>query len=740
MYVDPTAAARSVVASRLQPPRRRRGHITRTDLLEYLRLHDPDVLLVSAAAGYGKSTLLADVAANDPRPSAWLSLDPAHNEASVLLSDIAFVLNQLEPIDGQMRADLGTHRLSIASTATQRFGRMLATRRQPFVLVLDDVHVLTSTEALDALRVVVDELPPGSLLVLGGRSLPDLPFGRLRAKRTVVEFGHDDLGLTPSALMAMCSALAVEVSPAEAMALVEHTEGWPLALYLAVLARRGDPGREIPLEVSGDTRVMVEYFSDVILAGISPDVSSLLLHVAPLERFSGPLCDAVLQRRDSAALIEDLHRRNLLVVALDERRQWYRLHHLLAEYLTTELERRTPGATTEILLGASRWHEHHGDVESAITCAARAGDLDHTAELLVANYAAFTNLGRLATIERWLGYFTTSELSARPLLLVAASQAAHISGDGDGALGWLERAMLAIGPERPLAVEGWQPPLALAVARASMGWLNPVEMRAEAEYAVGRLRHGAYWQPLSSMLSGVGALLTDDTAAAERHLRNAISGATDRPLARSLSYAALTLLYVDQGRADDAVRAADGIDSLLDAWSAVPAACLAIAVRSLAAARRGEFDESTAAHQFARRQLTGFAPVSPWLNMLVRLALARASATAGRSVETITLLDEIDTYLIGMPEATAVARQVADIRRSVAAGGTAASFGPSSLTTAELRVLQYLPTHLSVGEIADRLYLSRNTVKTHTVAIYRKLGTSSRSGAVEVARAAGLIG
>jgi LuxR family maltose regulon positive regulatory protein len=162
-------------------------------------------------------------------------------------------------------------------------------------------------------------------------------------------------------------------------------------------------------------------------------------------------------------------------------------------------------------------------------------------------------------------------------------------------------------------------------------------------------------------------------------------------------------------------------------------------VRALVLAHQGRLDEAADLHQVARLQLSGFAPVSPWFNLVCRLALARASALAGRTVEATTLLDEAQVFLAAMPDAHAAARQIADIRRAVASGGHAASFGPSSLTTAELRVLQYLPTHLSVGEIAERLYLSRNTVKTHTVAIYRKLGTTSRSGAVDIARTAGLI-
>ncbi len=140
-----------------------------------------------------------------------------------------------------------------------------------------------------------------------------------------------------------------------------------------------------------------------------------------------------------------------------------------------------------------------------------------------------------------------------------------------------------------------------------------------------------------------------------------------------------------------------------------------------------------------RQHLTGLLHVAPWLNLQARVALARAARHEGNTVEAMALVDEADTILATTPGALHVADQLAVLRREIATRDRSQSFGPSSLTTAELRVLQLLPTHLSVGEIADRLYVSRNTVKSQTIAIYRKLGTSSRGGAVALAAAAGLL-
>jgi LuxR family maltose regulon positive regulatory protein len=167
---------------------------------------------------------------------------------------------------------------------------------------------------------------------------------------------------------------------------------------------------------------------------------------------------------------------------------------------------------------------------------------------------------------------------------------------------------------------------------------------------------------------------------------------------------------------------------------------MVVAVSALVETHAGGGENADADRHLCRQHLTGLLDVAPWLNLQARVVLARAAHMRGNRVEAAALVDEAEATLEATPGADRVEEQLATLRRELSTRDTSQSFGPSSLTTAELRVLQWLPTHLSVAEIADRLYVSRNTVKSQTIAIYRKLGTSSRGGAVEIATAAGLLG
>jgi LuxR family maltose regulon positive regulatory protein len=734
------------VSSKVHPPRRRRGHVARRTLIEHIRGQEPDLLLVTAAAGYGKSTLLSEFAATDERPHAWLTIDESHDEPAVLLGDIAFALNQIEPIDPFLSTDLWNQPSSVPRAVLNRFEQMLQSRRQPFTLVLDDCHAIRSPEAVDALTSVIDHIPPGSMLVLGARSRPLLPLGRIRTTHVVVEMAEPDLALDVEDVAAMFRALAVDITADDARRLVEHTEGWPLAIYLAALARRngprGDDGQSVT-DIAGDSRVMVEYFSDVILSGLEPEVAAFLLHVAPLDRFSGRLCDHVLERSGSAMLLEDLHRRNLLVVALDERRQWYRLHHLLAAYLTAELDRREPTAANELRARASEWHAANGDAEESISYAVRAGDKARAAQLVLQHVPLYSNVGRHTTIERWLRWFDEDDLAAHPKLSCSMALGASVAGNAPAASMWLDRAAVTIGLEHPDTRVGFDKHVALALARGGVGWLSAAEFELEARYAYERLEPAGDWRTFAGVLLGAAETMLGHTAAAEVTLREAIVGTETRLVAHTTAAAELALLLATRGDWDEAIETARRARMLLGDRSALPATALVLAVSSLTHAKSRTVELAAADHQLARSHIARFARIGPWLNLLTRLALARSSTILGRTVEATTLLDETQRLLASLPDAVGIAAQVADVRRSLGTNGQSVGgggFGPAALTTAELRVLQYLPTHLTVGEIAERLYLSRNTVKTHTITIYRKLGTSARGGAVEIARAAGLLG
>ena len=726
--------------AKLYPPRPRRGQVSRRRLIDGLRQHDWDVLLVSAPAGYGKSTMLAELVERDARPATWLTLDAADNDPTVLLAAIAVALDAVEPIDWDVFARLLRRPVSVASGALRGFGWMLAQRSTPFLLVVDDAHQLVARDAVDLLDALIAVLPSGSAIVVSGRDDSRIHRGSLRRSRTIAEVRLEELAFDVEDAAQMYSALGIDHEPQEITRVVQHTEGWPLAVYLATIARdarsRSD---DEAAAIGGNTRMMAEFFTDEFLAGLDQATAEFLMALSTLGRASGEMCDDLFARTGSAALLEDLEHRNLLLISLDDRREWYRLHQLWAEFLSTELERRNPGAGRRIAERASSWHEAHGDVNEAVMSAARAGDLDRVERLVLTNFPAFASGGRLATIDRWLALFARADLAERPLLMVVAGFLKFLYGDGTAAVEWLAAANDAVTPDQPETGPGWTPAVALAALRAAVDCRPAHEMTDAARFVYDHLARGVDWRPVACLLHGAGAFMLGDDVLAERMLREGAFGAAERPAVKALNLAHLAIVHIERDDWDTAAELADEARASVRDPDVMPALCLVAAVNSAIDSRRGNADVAAESRMNARQQLTGFEGIAPWFNLQTRIALGRSSLASGNRTEASVLLDEAEEILVGMPDAGAVHEQVAALRRSVSARQDSGSFGPSSLTTAELRVLQYLPTHLSIGEIADRLFVSRNTVKTQSIAIYRKLGTSSRAGAVEIAADAGLI-
>jgi LuxR family maltose regulon positive regulatory protein len=229
-----------------------------------------------------------------------------------------------------------------------------------------------------------------------------------------------------------------------------------------------------------------------------------------------------------------------------------------------------------------------------------------------------------------------------------------------------------------------------------------------------------------------------DEAEAVSRLREGAASTLDRPIVEATCLAHLAIIDIEHGRWEDATSLARRAREMLGG-SPGPISAMVLAASVLVETRAGRADEVELDRQRCRQHLTGLLGVAPWLNVQARLALARAAVIRGNRVEAVALAEEAEAILVSMPGAVRVTEQLQSLRRELATRDRTHGFGPSSLTTAELRVLQLLPTHLSVAEIAERLYVSRNTVKSQTISIYRKLGTSSRGGAVERAVAAGLL-
>ncbi len=371
-----------LVPSKLRRPWLRPGTVCRSPLIGRLMRDASPIVSVVAPAGYGKTTLLAQWAEDNGQAFAWVSVDEADNEPKALFTYIAEALDAVRPIGEPVFGALASPASSVSGSVVPRLGAAFASMTTPVVLVLDDVHLLHDTEGWAALSVLADHVPDGSRLVLAGRDQLPLRVARLRAEGKITEIGPADLSLTREEAASLLRNAGVVLSEAEVAALHRRTEGWPAGLYLAALAIRA--GGSLPGAAGsfgGDDRFVSEYVESEFLARISARNREFLTRTAVLERMSGPLCEAVLDRPGAAADLAGLARSNLLLVPVDRRGQWYRYHHLFRDMLLAELECTEPGLLPVLRRRAASWYLGNGMPEEALEYSMAAGDVEEAARL-----------------------------------------------------------------------------------------------------------------------------------------------------------------------------------------------------------------------------------------------------------------------------------------------------------------------------------------------------------------------
>lgn len=398
-----------ILRSKLDPPIPRPGLVERRRLVDRLsRTRSGRFVSVVAPPGYGKTTVLGQWAAKDVRPFAWVSLDRRDNDPVVLLTYIAEALNADGSVDPAVFKALTTPGDSVWANGLPRLGATLAEREEPVVLVLDDVHELDDPQCLDALVALALHVPPGSQFVFSGRMEAHVGLATMRADRELLEVDGTALALNDAEAHALLGAAGAELTVAEAAELNERAEGWAAGLYLAALSIAG--GKSSPTSFRGDDRFVTDYLRAEELSRAGPEETEFLLRSSVLERMCGRLCDAVLERTDSARMLEQLEGENLFVVPLDHTRTGFRYHHLFREMLQAELERRDPELVSDLNRRAASWCEAEGRPEDAIEYAAAAGDTDSLARIVAAQVFPYYRSGRVTTVERWLAGFDDPKL------------------------------------------------------------------------------------------------------------------------------------------------------------------------------------------------------------------------------------------------------------------------------------------------------------------------------------------
>ncbi len=720
--------------ARFTGPTRRSGIIERSRLDGRYASATGQVLRVLAPAGYGKSTQVLRWVADDERRVRWLDLEPIDNDPLVLAHVIATEL-----------ADRSWSNLDVDDDVPfEGVAQLIADPDEPFVLVLDDVHHIVSEESADLIGLIIDRLPRHSTLVLVGRSHHrSESIARQRLEPGVVDVTAGDLAFDFAETEQLLRTLGIQADIDVLSSLGEQFEGWPAGLRLAsqVMAARPE-GFEAPLAELGDLAYVTDYITQEWFGALDHDDQTLLTELGCLERFSGVQCDAVLGRRDSASTLRRLCRNELMLIGLDQRDEWYRMHAVLARWLSARLQSLDPTRWRDIHVTAARWWLDEGDTDLAIAHAAAAEDLDLLESMVVQQSGSYAARGMYRTIERWLGHI--EETRTRESLPLRQSQALLNIGIGDGerALAWTRLCRSESG-----SVEGVPGDLADMLAHQTDALLATLDTRPARELipvaasAYDHLHHGE-WRALACLALGVNTYLSGGDGAIGL-LREALfeSELADATTLQATAAATLAIVLDIEGASDEAAALSDRAVRLLATplGKDVSATGVSLAIASLIDARAGRHDAAGARRDAGRLKLAGFDRSAPWFGILGLIPLIRTSLLLDDAPAALDMLDALDVKMECQDRSTPFARHVDDLRATVHAASDTFHERSWALTAAELRVVQFLPTNLSLADIATRLYVSRNTVKSHTAAIYRKLGTTSRSDAVERARAAGLV-
>src|SRR3984957_171140 len=442
-----------LLETKLHVPRWRRNLVARRSLSERLsRGTESALTLVSAPAGFGKTTLLAEwltVAAADGRSVAWLSLDQRDNDPALFWTYLVAALKTAAP-------GIGAGALSLLQSPRPPSEADLAALLNDLdaisndvVLVLDDYHVIDARDVQDGLAFLLEHLPPQIHLVIASRTDPALPLARLRGRGELVEIRAADLRFTPGEAAAYLNeVMGLALTAADVAALEGRTEGWIAALQLAALSMQGREDVTAFIDgFAGDDRYIVDFLAEEVLQRQPEHVQRFLLQTSILDRLSGPLCDAVTGQDGGKAKLAALERGNLFLVPLDDRRQWYRYHQLFADVLHARLRDEQPDDVPDLHRRASGWHEKNGEPSEAIRHALAAGDFGRAADLIELAIPAMRRSRQEAAVLGWLELVPDEVVRVRPVLSVGFAGALLAGGEYEGvearlrdAEGWLDGA------------------------------------------------------------------------------------------------------------------------------------------------------------------------------------------------------------------------------------------------------------------------------------------------------------
>ncbi|HEV2885745.1 MAG TPA: LuxR C-terminal-related transcriptional regulator [Jatrophihabitans sp.] len=434
--------ASPLVQTKLYIPKLRRALVARPRLSERLRRGaESSLTLISAPAGFGKTTLLAEWLAHasaDNRSVAWLSLDEGDSQPAGFWTYLITALQTAAPGVGAGALPLlQSAQAPIEAVLATVLNELSAVPHEPghdIDIVLDDYHLVDGPELQAGMVFLIEHLPAHVHLVLSTRADPALPLARLRARGELVEIRAADLRFTLDEVAAYLNEVTgLDLAAADIAALEARTEGWIAALQLAALSMQGrDDVAAFIAGFAGDDRYIVDYLGEEVLGRQPEHVRNFLIRTAVLDRLSGPLCDAVTGQHGGKAMLERLDRANLFVVPLDDSRRWYRYHHLFADLLRTHLLDERPDEVADLHRRASQFYDEHGEPSQAIRHALAAGDVERAADLVELAIPGLRKNRQEATVRGWLDAIPDEVVRRRPVLAVGLVGVLMASGEFEG--------------------------------------------------------------------------------------------------------------------------------------------------------------------------------------------------------------------------------------------------------------------------------------------------------------------
>jgi LuxR family maltose regulon positive regulatory protein len=736
-----------LVWTKLAAPAPRAGLLPRAGLQSLLQASlQAKLCLLAAPAGSGKTTLLAQwgQAAGGSRV-AWVSLDERDNDPTRFWSYLVAALRTVEPGVGTVALEaLRGPSVELERVVVPSLVNDLATVGAPLVLVLDDYHLITDAICHQTLGWFLDHLPPAVHVVLLTRLDPPLPLARMRARGELTELRAAELHFTDEETAALLNdSMGLALPPEDVARLAERTEGWAAGLVLAGLSLRGrpDPSGFIA-SFHGDDRHVADYLVAEVLERQPPELRAFLLRTSVLERLSGPLCDAVLETKGSAARLGELERSSLFVVPLDDRREWYRYHQLFADLLRLQLGSREPGLVPVLHRRAAAWHQAAGQIDDAIGHASAAGEFGQAGALIAQHWLGSWRGGRRATVARWLQGLPQDAITADPPV---AFVAAWIGGFSGAAKPQTDRWLAAVEDQ---AWEGGLPEgiSSLAFGAALTRAVLVFDDVGRALWAARRALELAGPEPspfhwMAQAALGQARYLSGHTAEMRAPLEALVQRVSpiDQPYAVVDSLALLALVTGDQ---DDnqtgavlAARAAETGE--VQGLTAEPLFGIVHLAKGRVLLRQGKLAEAEERLEWAL-ELFGIDAMAVHRGHGL-LLLAAVRHAAGDPPGAAALLEETRELVQQLTDPGMLSGLVGQAQRALGATPRRRVEVTTPLTGRELTVLRLLPTQLSTREISRELSVSVTTVRSQVQAIYRKLGVSSRAEAVTQARQLGLL-